>query len=155
MSKKFLVLIVVILLAVGYYFAVYLDGSGSEEDAQLTITSNEMVEIVHVFSDGVHTLSGDIMVATPCHALSYEVIVLKESYPEDILIEFTSDQMSEICASVMTPAPFEIIVEASQNATFEATYKGQGLSLDMKDPPVVGEDVFSGVTVEEFIEEEI
>ena len=148
MSKKFLVLGVVVLVAIGYYFAVYLSSSKGGNNDQLDIPKIEKLEIVQVFSEGVHTLTGDVMVPTPCHALSYEVKILKESYPENIRIEFTSNQMSEICAAVITPAPFEIEVTASEKATFEAIHEGVDLLVEMKAPVVVGEKVFSNVIME-------
>lgn len=134
-------LIVVIGLLVGaaYYFTtkqqddsydpIVQNPNGSDFsddiDAERSITAR------HQFQDGTHTLTGEIELPTPCHELSYTVAV-RESFPEQVSIDFTSSAPADaVCAQVITPKPFEVVFEASEEALITATMNGETAILNL------------------------
>lgn len=88
----------------------------------------EQIEATTQFADGVHTISGTLLLPTPCDELSVEAIVA-ESYPEQVTLQFSVGGVSDFCAQVMTEQPFSIVVTVSQNASFKATLQGQPIPL--------------------------
>lgn len=126
MNKK----VIGVVIAVGIIcFAIYTFMGGQEVSVPVP-TASEGIEVtaVHTYTGGTHTLVGSVVVPTPCHALTYEYIIA-ESYPEQVIVEFTTKSMSEICAQVMTPAPFDIEFIASEEAHIRATLNGESVDL--------------------------
>ena len=138
MNKKILAVLIVLVLVIIYFFVV---SSGVEDDAKKdTMLGVETIEVVDNFQNGTHSLSGKIMMPTPCHALSYDLVILKNSYPEEVEINFSGEQMAEICASVITPFEFKVDVDVSEDASFQATYEGRELLLDISEPAILDID---------------
>jgi hypothetical protein len=88
------------------------------------------IEAKHFFTDGVHTIVGEVMMPTPCDLLTYEATVA-ESFPEQITYNFGVINNSELCAQVVTPQRFLITASASAEATHRATFNGQSIELNL------------------------
>jgi len=85
------------------------------------------------FASGTHTLVGELALPTPCHELSWEVVVA-ESFPEQVTIAFSTTPGDGMCAQVLTPAPFTVTVAASADATFSALLNGDPVALTNSQP---------------------
>ena len=86
------------------------------------------IEAIHSFEDEVHTLKGEIKVPTPCHAVETEVIV-RESYPEQVVLVFHIEEPDEQCIQLATDKPFERRFRVSRDATFEARVNSDPVDL--------------------------
>ncbi len=96
------------------------------------ITGEEQtVVITRSYANGTHTLRGVIALPTPCHTFSQEVRVM-ESYPEQVVIDFTSKDSGAICVQIIDERPFEVTFQASEAATIRATLNGNPLILSVK-----------------------
>lgn len=84
----------------------------------------------HYYIDGVHTLVGEIEMPTPCDLLQHEVVVA-ESFPEQIMIDFTVLNNSENCIQVITSQRFMVEVPASEAVTISARYEGVPVILNL------------------------
>lgn len=69
------------------------------------------------FQDSLHTLSGVVVVPTPCHQVTVSDVLIAESYPEQIRISLEVTSGSDICAQVITEKPFAVSFNASKEAT--------------------------------------
>lgn len=94
------------------------------------------IEATDFYSDGVHLIAGSIILPNPCEELMVNVLVA-ESYPEQVTLDFTTKKTSDFCAQVMTAAPFSVEVTASGEATFKTLFMGRTLPLTLT--PVSGE----------------
>ena len=92
--------------------------------------STEMLTITRAYSDGTHTITGEVMKPTPCHELTYDVMVA-ESYPEQVTIAFTTMSSAEMCAQVITAEPFTISLEVAEAASFVITVNGKVQMLSL------------------------
>lgn len=153
MSKKFILFFLVIAVGLGYYFFIYRAEVSDEAQPLPPPPQEKSIEIVDDFNNGVHVLTGEILVPTPCHALSHKITIAPDAYPEKVQIDFTSKQMSEICAAVITPAPFSVLVEVSESAHFSVTYEGKEKIVEIRTPHAVGEEDFSEALIIEQDEE--
>lgn len=88
------------------------------------------VDAKHYFIDGVHSLVGEIPMPTPCDLLEADAIV-RESYPEQIAINFTVINTAEVCDQIITPQRFKVSASASETATFSATFMGRLVELNL------------------------
>lgn len=81
-------------------------------------TPEERVLVLsHQYADGTHTYSGELTLGTPCQVLEENVLV-GESFPEQIIIEFTTHDPSEgtVCVQVTSDREFLIETKASEEA---------------------------------------
>lgn len=151
MNKKIIVVGIVAFLAliIGMFTFTYLkqselketpgDITGNDElqevdpvdDAYSNITR---VDATHFYIDGVHTLVGEILMPTPCDLLEADMVV-RESYPEQITLELDVINTAEFCAQVMTPQRFMAEVSASPDATFDATFLGRRIDINIIPAP--------------------
>lgn len=88
------------------------------------------VDAKHFFIDGVHTFVGVIDMPTPCDLLSAQSRVM-ESFPEQVVIDFTVINNAESCVQVVTPQRFKVSAAASKDASISATWKGQPVELNL------------------------
>lgn len=98
--------------------------------------SNGMTQVIatKTFVDGTHTVSGVIALPTPCHQLTTEARVM-ESFPEQVVIDINIVDTGAICIQVIDERPWQVQVQASEQATFRATFNGKPAALvfdDMK-----------------------
>lgn len=131
-----------VLLVAGMFIFAYLNDSDTVADAESDNTdvegevagdaySNiELITAKHFYIDGVHTLAGEVAMPTPCDLLEAEANV-QESDPEQIQVEFNVVNNAEFCAEVVTPARFMVSAEAGEEATFDATFEGRAVELNL------------------------
>jgi len=93
----------------------------------------------HFYTDGTHTLIGEIDMPTPCDLLESEVLIL-ESYPEQVIIDFHVVNHNDMCTQVITPQRFQERISVSENATFQARFEGEEVEFNLI-PPIEGESL--------------
>jgi hypothetical protein len=93
-------------------------------------TNITRVDGKHFFIDGVHTVVGEIPMPTPCDLLESDARVA-ESAPEQVTIDFTVVNNAEFCAEQITPQRFKVSANASENASFSATFEGRPIELNL------------------------
>ncbi len=113
-----------------------------QDESPLTPYGIDRIDGTHYFIDGTHTVVGEIVMPTPCDLLEVEAIV-RESMPEQIVLAFNVINTAETCAQIMTPQRFSVSAVASEGATFEATFKGVSVPLNLTPAP-------AGAVPEEF-----
>jgi len=90
-----------------------------QEDESDDGTVEDVLEVEHSYSDGVHTYSGTVTTPTPCYTVD-AMAVVAESYPEQITVDITlTDQAEEnggMCTQVLDEKPFSVDVNASEEA---------------------------------------
>lgn len=91
------------------------------DQAQVVLTNS-------VYANGEHMVRGTIQLPTPCYDLVHEVMIL-ESYPEQVVISFTSADRGGICVQVIDDRAFEVKFRASEQANVRATLNGKPLIL--------------------------
>lgn len=102
----------------------------------------ERVEATRFYIDGVHTLVGEIPMPTPCDLLEATAVVA-ESMPEQVTVDFTVINTSDMCAQVITPQRFMVAFSASEMASIRATLAGVPIELNIS-------EAAPGQTPEEF-----
>ncbi len=102
---------------------------------------DKIITAKHQFKDDVHTIVGEIDMPTPCHLLNWDDVVISQSFPEQVMINFKSIYKSEeACAQVITPQRFKVTFKASQNAVISATLDGKKIILNLIEV-LNGEDI--------------
>lgn len=91
------------------------------------IANRDFVPIGHSYMNGTHTFSGKIMLPTPCHQL-FSDVQIAESFPEQVVINFTITNKTEKCAQVITPEPFNVSFQASESAVVRMTLNGKEMA---------------------------
>lgn len=84
----------------------------------------------HFFIDGVHTFVGEIPFGTPCELLETDATVA-ESFPEQVMLDFTVVNNAETCAQVVTTQRFKIEAQASAEAEVKARFMGRDVELNL------------------------
>ena len=67
---------------------------------------------------------------TPCDLLESKVLVM-ESYPEQIQIDFNVINNAESCIQQITPARFQVTATADEQASFKAKLMGRDIMLNI------------------------
>ena len=67
---------------------------------------------------------------TPCDLLESSAVVA-ESFPEQIMIDFSVLNNAEFCSQVITPQRFKVTAPASEKATFSAKFMGRDVELNL------------------------
>ncbi len=128
-----------LLILTGMFFFAHVkqqemvrdEGSQSDEpitaDPYATITR---IDAKHYFIEGIHTLVGEIPMPTPCDLVEASAVVA-ESYPEQVLIDFTVINNAETCDQVVTPYRFQVEFTASQEARITAKLMGRPVELNL------------------------
>lgn len=143
MSQKSIILLVVIfiLIVVGMFTFAYLKKSELtvEPDSSLGQPIDEdvvpypevtRIDAKHFFIDGVHTVVGEIIMPTPCDLLESETVVM-ESFPEQVVIDFSVINTAEMCSQVVTAQRFLAEFSASSEATIRARFMGRDVELNL------------------------
>ena len=131
------VVVVALLFGVSYYISqnnkelktgesqIGEDGGDVQVNTpKVTITAK------HQFSEGTHIIAGEIEVPTPCHLLETEVII-RESFPEQVTVQFEVSTLAEACVQVITPARFKVEFNVSENARISGTLNGKPVILNL------------------------
>lgn len=108
-----------------------------EPTGEVAYASITRIDAKHFYADGLHTLVGEIPMPTPCELLETDAVVA-ESMPEQVRVNFNVINNAEACAQVLTMARFKVEVQASEEATFSATFVGRHVELNLI-PPLPGE----------------
>jgi hypothetical protein len=111
--------------------------TGNKKDGEVKYASITRINAKHFYSDGTHTLVGEIAFPTPCDLLESSVRVA-ESMPEQVTIDFAVINTAEVCAQQETSQRFKVEVRASEFATFTATLDGVPVELNLM-PSLPGE----------------
>ncbi len=141
MSQKSIVLIVSLfaLIVAGMFIFAYLK-KGEINELPVTIDQTASDEILyphitrivakHYFIDGVHTLVGELEMPTPCDLLEAEAITM-ESYPEQVVVDFSVINNAEACVQVITAQRFKVDFTASAEAVITARFMGREVELNL------------------------
>jgi hypothetical protein len=98
----------------------------------------DIVEGKVFYSDGEFVFAGVVTTPTPCDLLEVNV-VLMESMPEQIRLDFTTLNTAESCIQVLSDQRFLTTpVKASPDAVISATYNGQSVNINFV-PALPGE----------------
>ena len=137
-----IVLFVVIIL--GMFAFVYLQREPEmviAPDIDETATTTEepyagitRVDATHFYSDGTHTVVGEIPMPTPCDLLAADARVT-EGDLEQVTIDFEVINNAEMCAQVITPQRFMVTAEAGPGATFSAVLMDRAVELNLVEAP--------------------
>jgi hypothetical protein len=141
MSQRAIILTVVlfVIIIVGMFGFAYMKKQEVEQPVnqvneelkeEVKYASVTRIDAKHFYIDGVHTLVGEIPMPTPCDLLNTDVLVA-ESYPEQVRIDFTVINNAETCAQVVTPARFKVEATASSTAEFSAYFQGRPVELNL------------------------
>ncbi len=90
----------------------------------------KQIEGKHFYLDGVHTVVGELIMPTPCDLLEYNAVVA-ESMPEQVTLAFSVINNDDSCANLATPQRFLLTATASEMASFQATFMGQPVELNL------------------------
>lgn len=153
MSNRTIVLFVslFVLIVLGMFSFTYFYQKNNEPvvvppEAPATTTANTYgitrIDGKHFFSNGVHTIVGELAMPTPCDLLTTEALVA-ESFPEQVTFAFNVVNTTEVCAQVITNQRFKIEAAASDQANLKATFMGEPVELNLVEAEV-------GETPEEF-----
>lgn len=134
-----LTIILFVLIIAGMFGFAYLKKTevqpaltipAPEPQEEVAYASITRVDAKHFFIDGVHTLVGEMPMPTPCDLLNSDATVA-ESYPEQVMIDFTVVNNALDCAQVITPARFKVEASASAEAVFSARFQGRDIELNL------------------------
>lgn len=145
-DKKIVLILIAVFLLGGlvFYYVVDKDAAqpsdsdpigNDQSDANKEPLQAEVITAEHSYSDGQHTVSGEVDLPTPCHELLVEAEV-RESYPEQVSLVFyqlNSTSPDLACAQVITPRSFNISFAASPEAQITAQTGNRSLDLRLTD----------------------
>ena len=135
-----LVVVLIALIGLGIYFfggvndfAQFDNVEEAPTDDRSSVDTNDTVDetvmlVAYTYVGNIHTYIGEINLPTPCHELDSEVIIA-ESFPEQVSINFTIASEVEMCAQVITPEPFVVSFEASKDASVAMTVNGEEMAF--------------------------
>lgn len=142
MERRQIILVSILLAAVaaGMFTFAFLkrteiqEGTTEPEEQVVEDSSPydyiDRIDAKHFFIDGVHTLTGEISLPTPCDLLDPQNSVA-ESFPEQVFIDFNIINTAETCEQVVTPARFKLEFSVDENATFSARLNGKPVTLNL------------------------
>ncbi|MFT5850005.1 MAG: hypothetical protein ACI9H6_000834 [Patiriisocius sp.] len=141
MNRKAIIIAIVlfVLIVAGMFTFAFLKKNEMIEEVQqqteepkteVKYAAITRVDATHFYADGVHTLVGEILMPTPCDLLEAEVMVA-ESLPEQIFVDFSVLNTADFCAQTITPQRFKVTAPASEEATFTAKFMGRAVELNL------------------------
>lgn len=141
MSQKSIILIVCLFVLIVAGMFVYAYVKKSELTEVVVVPSEEptldipyaditRIDAKHYFIDGMHTLVGEVVMPTPCDLLEAGATVM-ESYPEQVMIDFSVINTAEACAQVLTAQRFKVDFTASEQASISARFMGREIELNL------------------------
>lgn len=146
MDKRSIILVVslFILIVVGMFVFAYLKKTEIVEAPVVVVEEQTVpypqitrIDAKQYYKDGVHTFVGEIEMPTPCDLLQATSAV-RESFPEQIILNFTVINTAEMCAQTITLQRFSVTAAASAEATVQATFMGRSVVLNLV-PALPGE----------------
>lgn len=127
------------LIVVGMFVYAFLKKSELQEGEEPSVVTTPTagpydhitrIDAKHFFIDGKHTLTGEIMMPTPCDLINWDASVA-ESMPEQATVMFDVVNNAETCAQVLTPQRFSVDFVASEKAIIRATLEGREVELNL------------------------
>lgn len=82
------------------------------------LPSDELVQIIFSYNDGVYSYSGTIQKPTPCHEIKSEYVI-RESFPEQVDLRFTVVDSGEICSQVIDKEEVNGQIPVSEEAKIQ------------------------------------
>lgn len=129
------------LVVVGMFVFAYLKKSeiaeapaitpGTQIPADGPYANITRIDAKHFFIPPTHTLAGEILMPTPCDLLEYSDVVIQESSPETVTVNFKVVNHAETCAQTVTPQRFMVTFDAHKDATIRATFEGRPVELNL------------------------
>jgi len=89
------------------------------------------IDAKHFFTDGTHTIAGEIMMPTPCDLLEAGPIALESSLDEVTVAFRVINNTEGVCAQVVTPQRFKVSFEANAGAFIDAIFNGSPVTLNL------------------------
>ncbi len=137
-----LLILVIILIGGSWAFSIKMgdqDNINLPPDGSSALWGDSLV-LQRSFSDGVHTITGEITLPTPCYQFSYDAIVA-ESFPEQVTLNFKVEppDADVMCIQVVATKEFTIEVSASEQARFSARINGQPIDVEIEKVEVAEE----------------
>lgn len=145
-TKAIVTVLVLLIAAAGVFGYTWYQGrqdtratpasTSTPQEPQRQEQDARIITAQHAFSDGEHTIAGELDVPTPCHLLETETFFI-EGDPRKVELRFTTSvvESDEVCAQVITPARFKVTFEAPQDAAISATLDGEPVVLNLVDVP--------------------
>lgn len=132
-----------LILAIGLFAYVMMnrgeENTVLESDNELETTTAEpttpetRITGLHDVTDGVHTVVGTYVVPTPCHRLTVEPF-FTDGDRSNVELSFNvlgPENEDEMCAQVVTDAPFKVTFEAPEDAVLSGTLNGEPIVLNL------------------------
>lgn len=141
MTQKSITLVVglLALVVVGMFWFAYLERS-AEQPIVITEPAPEptvdippylaRINAKHYRTDAGHVIAGEVTAPTPCDLVEVAAVT-RESFPEQVDLQFSIINNADVCAQVLTTQRFRVDVDASSEAVFTASYMGQPLILNL------------------------
>lgn len=152
MHKQSIIAVILIfaLIVLGMFTFTYLKQQELQTPPEVDETEDSMsntynissIDATHFFIDGQHTVVGQLVMPTPCDLLEVDAIV-RESFPEQVLLSFSVINTADVCAQVLTEQRFSVGFPASEGAEITAEFMGEPVTLNLIPAP-------DGATPEEF-----
>jgi len=106
------------------------ENTPAEQPVSVLITPKTIVTAKHAYQNGIHTFAGEVPLPTSCHILEQSILASKDKM--HIFITLTSSiKTNQICAQVITPARFKLVINAKKNATVTTILNGQEITLNL------------------------
>lgn len=102
----------------------------TEQETPVPYPDITRIDAKHYFIDGVHTLVGEVNFPTPCDLLEADAVVM-ESFPEQVVVDFSVINNAESCAQVVTAQRFMVDFQASSEASISARFMGRDIDLNL------------------------
>jgi hypothetical protein len=140
MSNKLIALIVgiFVLIVAGMFGFAYLKKAEAPavvpavETPAPTLDAYNITRIEgkHFFSNGVHTVVGELSLPTACDLLTATSSVSGVS-STDVMLDFNVINHSSDCAKQVTTARFKVSAVATSSAGFKAQFMGKAVELNL------------------------
>lgn len=103
----------------------------SDAQSQTAFEQKDVLTLVDHYEGITHTITGELMLPTPCYDVATELTVA-ESYPEQVIIDIkTSNNGETMCAQVITPKEFTVTLDASPDARFSARINSREVDVEV------------------------
>ena len=142
LHRKTIILIITLIAVIvgGMFMYAYLKNSEIKNIEEEIVVEDvvpvdpyayiDRVDAKHFYRDGAHTLIGEIEMPTRCELLDWDIIVA-ESYPEQVSVNFKIINNSDDCQPYLTKQRFEVSFDVSEEAKISATLNGEPLNLNL------------------------
>ncbi len=132
------IVIFVLIIAGMFIFAFLKKSEIAQAPAEVpapTVTTTPYdsitrIEAKHFYTDGTHTVAGEILFPTMCDLLNWSSRV-SDSAPEQVTIAFTVVNNAETCAAATMPVRFLESFKAGEDAVIRATLNGRAVELNL------------------------